>query len=429
MPLLPKPYPDEIVGSVMLRGRLNLMMPLKPFLQWIYGTRSGRSSCSFVLEPALERVSSLCGLDAKELLYQHTVFPYVVAFLPPADVASLETKLLSPRHGELPSTAALSQNVVSASPFRRYCVHCARRDKERLGETYWHRSHQYPATLLCHEHRSPLVATTIPMSVGTVDDGLSLPPVTASGRHRLAYSFPMAEALLKSTQHAANKPLEDAVAWCTGYRDRARSAGFVHPTGDLATGALSKAIYDYYGRKVLASLKAEMSTEWHKAWPSLLLRPGFKEPTSVVRHVLLDAYLKTSRISADEEQSLQVRSYPTRDYVELDRQAASRLKRELRTAAKEGRRLTVRELLESAGIRSAYVHGSRRFPLCRALVEEFKRSDQSERQLGGRAYWRKRSPSRWGLPSKRRPLHQGSMAGQEAAIELPGLASKAKSHP
>lgn len=429
MPLLPKPYPDEIVGSIMLRGRRNLMMPLKPFLQWIYETPSGRSSCSFVLEPALQRVSSLCGLSAKELLYQHTVFPYVVAFLPPADVDSLETKLLSPRDGELPSTAALSQNVVSASPFRRYCVHCARRDQQRLGETYWHRTHQYPATLLCHEHRSPLVETTISMSVGTRGDGLDLPPAMVRGRPRLAYSFSMAEALLKSTQYAASKPLEEAIAWCTKYRDRARLAGFVHSTSELATGALSKAVYDYYGRKFLASLKAEMSTESHKAWPSLLLRPGFKEPMSVVRHVLLDAYLQTSRISADDEQALQVRNYPTRDYVELDRQAASRLKRELRTVAKEGRRLKVRELLEFAGIRSAYVHGSRRFPLCRALVEEFKCSDQSERQTGGRAHWRKRIPSRWGLPSKRRPLREDAIPSQEAAAEPRSLASKANSRP
>lgn len=429
MPLLPKPYPDEIVGSIMLRGRRNLMMPLKPFLQWIYGTRSGRSSCSFVLEPALQRVSSLCGLGAKELLYQHTVFPYVVAFLSPTDVASLETKLLSPRDGELPSTAALSQNVVSASPFRRYCVRCARRDRERFGETYWHRAHQYPATVLCHEHKSPLVETTIPMSVGTGNNGLALPPATTSRQPRLAYSFSMAEALLVGTQYAASKPLEEAVAWCTRYRDQARSAGFVHPTGELATGALSKAIYDYYGRKVLASLRAEMSTEWHKAWPSLVLRPGFKEPTSVVRHVLLEAYLQSNRIGEDLQQSIKVRNYPTRDYVELDRKAAFRLKQEVMAAAKAGRRLTVRELLESAGIRSAYVHDRRRFPLCRAVVEAFKRSDQSERQLGGRAYWRKRTPSRWGLPSKRRPFPVDSMASQEAAAERPSLASKAKTRP
>lgn len=410
MPLLPIPYPDEIVGSVMLRGRRNLMVPLKPFLQWICGTRSGRSSCSFVLEPALQRVASLCGLGAKELLYQHTVFPYVVAFLPPADVASLEAKLLSPRDGELPSTAALSQNVVSASPFRRYCVHCARRDQERLGETYWHRTHQYPATSLCHVHRSPLVETTIPMSVGTRGDGLELPPAMARRRPRLAYSFSMAEALLKSTQYAASKPLEEAVAWCTKYRDLARSAGFVHPTGELATATLSGAVYDFYGRKVLASLKAEMQAELHRAWPALLLRPGAKSPTSVVRHVLLDAYLQSHRISVDKQRALQVRNYPSRDYAELDREVALRLKRELRVAAKAGRRLTVKELLESAGIRSAYVHGSRRFPLCRAVVEAFKRSDQSQRQLGGRAFWRKRTPSRWGLPSKRRPLSKSPAA-------------------
>ena len=84
MPLLPKPYPDEIVGSVMLRGRRNLGIPLKSFLRWVYQTE-GRSSCSFVLEPSLERVGQLCGLTSKQLLWDHTVFPYVTASLPRQD--------------------------------------------------------------------------------------------------------------------------------------------------------------------------------------------------------------------------------------------------------------------------------------------------------------------------------------------------------
>lgn len=31
-----------------------------------------------------------------------------------------------------------------------------------------------------------------------------------------------------------------------------------------------------------------------------------------------------------------------------------------------------------------------------ALLEEFKQSEQAERQIGGRPYWRKRLPSRYG---------------------------------
>jgi hypothetical protein len=99
----------------------------------------------------------------------------------------------------------------------------------------------------------------------------------------------------------------------------------------------------------------------------------------------------------------------------LDEIAAKRMRLTLDDAVKASNRLTVRELLDSAGIHSAYVHGRQRFPLCSALIEEFKKSPQSERQTGGREYWQQRTPSRWGLPSKRRPKSQEPACPAESA--------------
>ena len=404
MTLLPKPYADEIVGSIILRGRIHLGLALKPFLRWVYGIENGRSTCSFVLEPALARVAAQCGLDPKELLERHTVFPYVSAFLPRHGAAALASKLLNPRAGQIASTAALAQNVVSSSPFRRFCVECARDEKRRLGETHWHRTHQLPGTELCEIHGVPLIRTGIRMSVSSRVDELSMPPSSAARSTAVATTalpLPIAKTIAETNQRVLNNPLEAAVAWCDRYRTAARSAGFVHPSGELASGSLAGALQAHYGDKLLAELKCEMRTDGTRAWPALLLRPGNKEPTSVVRHVLLEAFLKSCNEDQAAKPKLQRKTYPTRDYAVLDKIAATKLRHTIREAVKTNERMTVQDLLVSAGVFSAYVHGRERFLLCREVIGEFKKSAQAERQLGGREFWRQRAPSRWGLLSAR----------------------------
>jgi hypothetical protein len=332
---------------------------------------------------------------------RHTVFPYVVAFLPASVARGLEKRLLSPSAERATSTSALAQNVVSSSPCRRYCPVCARDDLARFGETYWHRTHQLPATLICEAHGAPLVQTDIRMTITTRRDELSLPPITTVRGQALAVDYSTAKKLAASTQRALRNPLEDAVDWCKQYRGMAESAGFVHPSGGLATASLAEQLRDFYGREVLSKLKCEVTGESHGAWPALLLRPGNKEPASAVRHVLLDAFLRSRRIAEDRQQALRKRNYPARDYAALDQRAAADMREALDAATEQSVRLTVHDLLERTGIRSAYVHNRTRFPLCRALVEDFKRSELSERQTGGREKWRRRIPSRFGTPSKR----------------------------
>lgn len=403
MPILPKPYPDEIVGSIILRGRQRMALPWKPFLAWIYATDSGRRTCSFVLEPSLQRIALLCGTSPRELLYEHTVFPYVAAYLPRYEVERIETTLSAAERPMGVCTAALSQNVTQASPFRRYCACCAAEDKKRYGETYWHRVHQLPATLFCEKHDVPLIETGIRSTVSSRAEELSLPPVVPSP----AFPPPSIErtkafALLSHSRRALTDPQALRENWCERYREAARQAGYVRPSGQLATGMLGQAIQQFYGPDLLVHLRSSVvADKGHLAWPALLLRPGVKEPASVVRHILLEVFLEQARISKGEQLALHNRPRVSRDYAELDRLAAAQIQASIAKTASEGRRTTLFALLREAGISSAFRHDRSRFPLCQALFEVFKASDQAQRQRGGREYWRKRTPSRWGLPSKR----------------------------
>lgn len=71
MRLLPRPYPEEAVGSILIRGRLRMGLDLKSFLKWVFDA-SGRSSASLLLESNAARVASMCGVSTSTLLVKNT---------------------------------------------------------------------------------------------------------------------------------------------------------------------------------------------------------------------------------------------------------------------------------------------------------------------------------------------------------------------
>jgi hypothetical protein len=72
------------------------------------------------------------------------------------------------------------------------------------------------------------------------------------------------------------------------------------------------------------------------------------------------------------------------DCVALDAKAAKDFQSELRKAKRSGIRLTVQGLLRTIGIWEKFRHNREKFPKTSALLQVFKASDQSERQLGKR---------------------------------------------
>lgn len=400
--MLPKPYPDEIVGSVLLRGRQHAILPLKPFLAWVFGVNTGRASASFVLGHSLGRIARLSGLSGRAFLQEHTVFSYVAAYRCPAEVEALTARLLGETLPSTVSTASLAHVVTSIAPYRRYCAQCVRADMRKYGEAYWHRLHQLPTTLLCPVHGTPLRVTVIRSRITGTPSELALPsesvvaPACTHAREDVAKSLLWCTHRIVDTQPGERDPAQQH------YRHQARTLGYARPSGELASGALSQALAQHYGRRLLAQLHCDLVGAKSQWWPALLLRPGVKEPASVVRHVLLDAFLRFKLAGSVEAVQLPKRNYPCRDYAMLDELSAATVREMLLVQSRMGGdRLTVRELLEYAGVLASYKHLPNNFPLLRAVIQEFRRSSLSQRQLGGREYWRQRTPSRWGLQSKR----------------------------
>lgn len=157
----PKPYDDELAYSVFAR----------------YYVYTGYTSYSSVAEdlfvtPKCKPNMELCNpltndvVDSigsmEDFVSNHTMINYYNGFLSP----SRQNQVI--RHSKLMDIKTLTNilPIPKSKYFRymRYCPLCLKDDRNRFGETYWHRSHQLYGISVCYKHGCYLVDTLLPIT-------------------------------------------------------------------------------------------------------------------------------------------------------------------------------------------------------------------------------------------------------------------------
>nr|WP_255407083.1 TnsD family Tn7-like transposition protein [Rhodoferax sp. OV413] len=379
---MPSPYPDEIMGSVIARGCVHTGLPPKRMLENIY--QSSRSYCSFLMPSSFHRLGLLTGKSPDQILDEHTVFPYSVAFMPKEERERLRKKALE-LNVQTDCLGSLTKSVTYGVPFRRVCPQCITEDLNTYGETYWHRSHMLPAVHICAQHGVRLHETDMRLKRNLNKSFIHFPtPFGHKSISDIAPSF-ILQAVTEVSIAAlkAVTPLE--MDWHYVYRTKSLEKGYRIEGGAVASRVLTADILRFYGEKFLKDCGAQFMEGAAGPWPSLMSREGSGIPFAPVKHVLMQIFL-----NAESSQTLNVTGSYSRpgprsgDSVALDTKAAKALQRELQKATRNGVRLTVQALLRTIGIWEKFRHHREKFPKTNALVQAFKASDQSERQLGRR---------------------------------------------
>jgi len=100
-------------------------------------------------------------IGPRQVVLEHSLFPYYGAFLPDGAWASWLTKLPQSGRGVFTSLG-INASRVALPRALRFCPACRTEDELRYGDPYWHRSHQVPGMLVCARHAEPLHRTSIP---------------------------------------------------------------------------------------------------------------------------------------------------------------------------------------------------------------------------------------------------------------------------
>lgn len=188
--VLPIPYPDELLYSVIARYHLrtNNESPKWTFRE-IYGTENVIPTIDLPSHlEAVARRSELQGMSADDWIDRHTFFPYYAPFLPKERANRLRTLMKSSDGSGIHALVGITASTIDRTNRLRFCPSCYEQDIQRYGEPYWHRIHQLPGVYLCHVHQRILHEITAPLSDR---HGLTVLPIS---RHMFR-SEPIIESL------------------------------------------------------------------------------------------------------------------------------------------------------------------------------------------------------------------------------------------
>jgi hypothetical protein len=153
----PTPYPDELLYSVIARYAEVMDYPTLSALHRSLWGKLRYSSNAFFLHSVDRLVANLprgSQHTADIFINEHSLIPYFQPFI----TKDLFTSLRNVMHDayKLPKWVPSFGNDMT--PRLRYCPICAKLDRTKFGETYWHRVHQLPYVEVCPFHNVWLIS-------------------------------------------------------------------------------------------------------------------------------------------------------------------------------------------------------------------------------------------------------------------------------
>lgn len=158
----PEIYPDELVYSVLARCHLHSgYLYYKDVEQDLFRSKQGRVDKEFVKQLKPEIVEHLTKhITMEEFLEKHTMYPYYGRFID-GNRRNMAFGALMSMEGDFSKLFCVPKLRKGEKRYMRYCPLCVLNDREKYGETYWHRMHQMRDVNLCAVHGCCLIESTI----------------------------------------------------------------------------------------------------------------------------------------------------------------------------------------------------------------------------------------------------------------------------
>lgn len=165
IPFFPAPYPDELWYSVICRYHIRSGNPsFKYSIRELYGANhiNVPVELSGALTPLLDALPTKA-LTAKDIIMQHTLYPYYTRFF---SINRKKSAYMLALNGNRHAGQHIGIYQSSSMDARRmrYCPQCFDEDIAAYGEPYWHRLHQIPGIAVCPRHGCWLADTEITLT-------------------------------------------------------------------------------------------------------------------------------------------------------------------------------------------------------------------------------------------------------------------------
>lgn len=158
----PEIYEDELAYSLFARYHAHTgHLTFSATAEDLFASRSTIPSTEF-LEPLSENAIQLLSerMSFDRFIEKHTMLPYYIRFLP-LERRRRAFERLKAMDKSFYDALYMRRSKTENRKYLRYCPLCAVADREKYGETYWHRRHQLDGIDICTVHSCRLLPTTV----------------------------------------------------------------------------------------------------------------------------------------------------------------------------------------------------------------------------------------------------------------------------
>lgn len=313
----PVPYEDEILYSVFARYHIRSgNTSFKSTINDLFGSTNITAVMDLPsnLNKLIENLPVGSKYTAEYLIYNHTLYPYYAAFLPPGRAKEVLDSMKMDRGGSIYTQIGIMASSITLNQFLKFCPACIEEDKQRYGELYWHRIHQMSGIFVCPKHYIPIYDSQVPVRSYNKHKYKSASEDNCKVYDVINYPDNIIEKMVniaQDTKVLLNSSFEKKeIEWFKEqYLAKLMEMGFATINKSISQKEFIKSFIDYYGEGFLRLAQSEVDADSETNWLMDMLRK--KNKTShPIRHLLLARFLG---ISIDDLFNKKLEYKPFRD--------------------------------------------------------------------------------------------------------------------
>jgi Tn7-like transposition protein D/TniQ protein len=296
------PYPDELLYSACARFSEHSRYPnVLDALDDLFGNQkiSAMVDVPNRLDTLISALPPGHRYTSDRFIDSNTLFPFYSPFLPPdrAQVVRHEMKIDGDNH--LRARLGITAGRIPLPSQLRYCPKCVIDDREKYGETYWHRNHQITGVEVCFTHAVFLESSLIQWQgrghasskFHSAEQAVSiilLRPIDSTNReHSILLSIALNAAWLLSQRDL----LLDSRVLRDRYYNLLLKRGYAYYNGRIRITKLLNDFTTFYSTKFLKAIHCPINSKECSWVLRLLLKDKAEVVQPPLRHLLLLAFL------------------------------------------------------------------------------------------------------------------------------------------
>ena len=297
----PVPYEDEILYSVFARYHIRSgNTSFKSTIKDLFGSTNITAVMDLPsnLNKLIENLPLGSKYTAEYFIYNHTLYPFYAAFLPPGRAKEVLDSMKMDKGGSIYTRIGIMASSITLNQFLKFCPACIEEDKQRYGEFYWHRIHQIPGIFVCPKHYIPIYDSQVPVRGYNKHEYKSANEDNCKVYDVINYPDKIIEKMIniaQDTEVLLNRIFEKKeIEWFKEqYFAKLMEIGFATINKSISQKELIKSFIDYYGDEFLRLVQSEVNTDSETNWLMDMLRKKNKT-NHPIRHLLLARFLGIS---------------------------------------------------------------------------------------------------------------------------------------